>query len=552
MKRFAPLISLLIVVLTAGVCLAQSDLVVTNITLSPVSPSAGEEVTITAQVKNVGNVNASGRFYVRFSMDGVHIDNASIPFGLNAGSSKLATTSWTAQVGTHTVMVEADQPFNKISESSETNNTSYKTFTVIISSSSAISLSSLKIAVARFDDRSGSGFINVGQGVADELITRLVNSGMHVLERSELEAVMQERSLNPALTRDLATAGQILGADLLVIGSVTRVDVQETSLSLGFFSVSSASVNVAMTARLVNVYTSEIESAVSSTGKEEGATGFSVNIAKIVSMSQPVSSNVCTGGLRTDKPYYYFGEIVRIGYQGTPGWYRVEISTAGGTFVRLLDWKFVSAGACGQWSWNQRNMSNMQMGPGTYVARVWYGGSYVVATSFEIRTGTAPIPLPIDEITVGSGQFDETIVGKATSSALNQLVASLIRGTEQVASKVIAARDSVVPPTTTTTEDTTTTEEVSAGKGQIAAIFADGRIVISIGATTGVSKGDFFQVLHTQNVITDPSTGEILDYEIIGIKGEIVIVEVRERVSYAIRTTEFVPVVGDMVEGSDP
>jgi hypothetical protein len=76
--------------------------------------------------------------------------------------------------------------------------------------------------------------------------------------------------------------------------------------------------------------------------------------------------------------------------------------------------------------------------------------------------------------------------------------------------------------------------------------------VISIGATTGVNKGDFFQVLHTQNVITDPSTGEILDYEIIGIKGEIVIVEVRERVSYAIRTTEFVPVVGDMVEGSDP
>ncbi len=550
MKRFTPLVSLLIVVLIAGVCVAQSDLVITDITLSPVSPSAGEEVTITAQVKNVGNVNASERFYVRFSMDGVHIDNASIPFGLNAGSSKLATASWTAQVGTHTVMVEADQPFNKISELSETNNTSYKTFTVIISSSSATSLSSLKIAVARFDDRSGSGFINVGQGVADELITRLVNSGMHVLERSELEAVMQERSLNPALTADLAAAGQILGADLLVIGSVTRVDVQETSLSLGFFSISSASVNVAMSARLVNVYTSEIESAVSSTGEEEGTTGFSVNIAKIISMSQPVSTNVCAGGLRTDKPYYYFGEIVRIGYQGTPGWYRVEISTAGGTFVRLLDWKFVSAAACGEWSWNQRNMANIQMGPGTYVARVWYGGSYVVTTSFEIRTGTALIPLPIDEITVGSGQFDETIVGKATDSALNQLVASLIRGTEQVASKVIAARDAAGP--TTTTGDTTATEEVSAGKGQIAAIFADGRIVITIGAATGVSKGDFFQVLHAQNVITDPSTGEILDYEIIGIKGEIVIVEVRERVSYAIRTTEFVPVVGDMVEGSDP
>ena len=541
MKRFTPLISLLIVVLITGVCLAKSDLVVTNITLSPVSPFAGEEVTITAEVKNVGTTDVSGRFYVRFSVDGMQIDNASIPFGIDVGSSKLATVSWTAQVGTHTIMVEADQPFNKVSESSEANNISYKTFTVSISS--VTSLSDLKIAVARFDDRSGSGFINVGQGVADELITRLVNSGMHVLERSELESVMQEQSLNPALTGDLAKAGQILGADLLVIGSVTRVDVQETSLSLGFFSVSSASVNVAMSARLVNVYTSEIEKAVSSTGEEEGATGFSVNIGKIVSLSQPVSSNVCTGGLLTDKPYYYFGEIVRIGYQGTPGWYRVEISTAGGTFVRLLDWKFISAGACGEWFWNQRNMSNMQMGPGMYVAKLWHGGSYVVATSFEIRTGAAPVPLPIDEITVGSGQFDETIVGKATDTALNQLVASLIQGAEQVASKVIGARGSVEP---------TTNGEVSAGKAQIAAVFPDGRIVINVGAATGVNKGDFFQVLHAQNVIIDPSTGEILDYEILGIKGEIVIVEVRERVSYAIKITEFVPLVGDMVEGSVP
>ena len=366
---------------------------------------------------------------------------------------------------------------------------------------------------------------------------------MHVLERSELESVMQEQSLNPALKGDLAKAGQILGADLLVIGSVTRVDVQETSLSLGFFSVSSASVNVAMSARLVNVYTSEIEKAVSSTGEEEGATGFSVNIGKIVSLSQPVSSNVCTGGLLTDKSYYYFGEIVHIGYKGTPGWYRVEINTAGGTFVRLLDWKFISAGACGEWFWNQRNMSNMQMGPGMYVAKLWYGGSYVTARSFQIKPGSGSVTLPIDEITVGSGKFDETIVGKATNSALNQLVASLIQGAEQVASKVIGARGSVEP---------TTNGEVSAGKAQIAAVFADGRIVINIGAATGVNKGDFFQILHAQNVIVDPSTGEILDYEILGIKGEIVIVEVRERVSYAIKTTEFVPLVGDMVEGSGP
>lgn len=218
----------------------------------------------------------------------------------------------------HTITVVADQPFDRIQEGNERNNTLVATVSVPVSPDAAALLSSIKVAVARFDDRSSSGFVNVGAGVADELIDRLVNSGVRVLERSELEAVMQERGLNPALTSDLATASRLLGADLLIVGAVTKVNVSQASLSLGFFKVSNASVEVSMTARLVNAYTSEIMDSVTASGSEQGTTGFSVDLGRILSLTQPQGGDVCAGGLRTDKPYYSPNETVRIGYKN-PG-----------------------------------------------------------------------------------------------------------------------------------------------------------------------------------------------------------------------------------------
>ncbi|RLE36560.1 hypothetical protein DRJ24_00275, partial [Candidatus Acetothermia bacterium] len=86
--------------------------------------------------------------------------------------------------------------------------------------------SELVIAVARFDDRSGSGLANVGGGVADLLVERLVNAGYRVVEREESDSILAERGLNPLLTGDLAEAARLVGADLLLIGSVTKVDIQ--------------------------------------------------------------------------------------------------------------------------------------------------------------------------------------------------------------------------------------------------------------------------------------------------------------------------------------
>ena len=539
MKRFISLSSLLIGLFVAGVVHAKPDLVVSDIALQPASPVASEAVTILATIRNAGTRDADRAFFVRFTMNRVQIETPTVPDGLEAGHSKTVFVIWGAEVGTHTIMVEVDQPFDKIDESNETNNSLVATLAVPMSSTLASHLSTLKVAVARFDDRSGSGFINVGEGVADALVERLVESGVRVLERSELEAVMQERGLNPFLTADLAAAGQNLGADLLIVGSVNKVNVQQASLSLGLFSFSSASVEMGISARLVNVYTTEIEKAVSAEGKEEGTTGFSVSTGKILSLSPLASTDVCLGGLRSNKSSYSIGETVHIGYRnpGKAAWYTVEINTIGGQFIKWLDWQYISPGGCGKWLWDQRDMWNAQMSPGMYIAKLWDGAAYIATVNFQIKLGSGLAPTPLDEITVGTHQFADTIVGRATDTALNQLVSELIRGMEEVAPKVIAAKESlpVARP------------EFEQREGQIAAILADGRVVINLGTSSGVSKRDFFEVLDTRNLVSDPASGVILTYDLFDVKGEIVIVEVRDRISYGLKMSDFVPLVGDVV-----
>jgi len=539
-KRFIPFIGILGVIFVALAAAAEPDLVVTGISLDPQSPVGGDQVTITATVKNAGTSPAERTFFVQFLIDGVPISSPTIPSGIEAGRSKSVSVTWKAEVGTHTISVKADQPFDKIDESNERNNTLVATLVIPISPAAAAKLSGLKVAVARFDDRSASGFLNVGAGVADELIDRLGDSGIHVLERGELETLMQKRNLNPSLDRDLTTAGRLLGADLLIKGSVNKINVQRASLSFGFFNMSSASVDVSISARLVNVYTSQVVKTVSASGSAAGSTGFSVDLGRILSLTRPTGADVCTGGLRTDKPDYFPNETVHIGYRnpGPAKWYGIEIYKSGGPFLKWLGWRFVPNNGCGEWFWDQRDASNLQMGPGLYTAKLWDGTSYIATLNFQIRPGGSPAAPLIDEITVGSSQFDETIVGKAVNQALNQLVSRLIDGMEEVAPQVLATRTSLSPAPSPPPE------------GQVAAILPDGRVVINIGADAGVHKGDFFQVLDTQDLITDPATGRILSYTVRGVKGEIVIVEVHDRVAYGLKTSKFTPLVGDIVRPS--
>ncbi|MFQ6033804.1 MAG: CsgG/HfaB family protein, partial [Candidatus Bipolaricaulia bacterium] len=256
--------------------------------------------------------------------------------------------------------------------------------------------SQLVIAVARFDDRSNSGLANVGEGVADLLTERLVNAGYRVVERAEIESVLLERGLNPLLTTDLATAAQLVGADVLLIGSVTRVDIRETTISLGFLTVSGATVTVGLSIRAVSVYTTEIMDATSVEAQAEGETGCSLNIGQLISTLTGWRANVCTGGFLADKGSYVQGEIVNFGYRDPvpPHTYRVIVKDSLATTVWVSSWKgSAPASPCVTWSWDQRDLWWNPVPPGNYTAELelWPGGGPpVAARPFTITVGAPP------------------------------------------------------------------------------------------------------------------------------------------------------------------
>lgn len=134
-----------------------------------------------------------------------------------------------------------------------------------------------RIAIARFDDRSGGGYSNLGKGVADMLATALVKSGKFmVIERQELEKVLAEQRLGSsgAVTPETAPKiGKILGVEMIVIGSVTEFGIKERKIGGGISAIGGAGLNTktaraAVDIRLVNTTTGEIVAADTKEGSE--------------------------------------------------------------------------------------------------------------------------------------------------------------------------------------------------------------------------------------------------------------------------------------------
>ncbi len=100
-----------------------------DITFSPEKVRGDKQVTITATVRNVGRVGASG-VAVRFSVDGVEVGRRTIA-SIPAGASATALVSWSTKHrdGEHTATVTAD-PANEIDEENEANNEASRSFVV--------------------------------------------------------------------------------------------------------------------------------------------------------------------------------------------------------------------------------------------------------------------------------------------------------------------------------------------------------------------------------------------------------------------------------------
>lgn len=138
-----------------------------------------------------------------------------------------------------------------------------------------------RVAVSRFEDRSGTGYNHLGEGVADMLVTALVKSNkFSVLERQELEKVLEEQKLGESGLVTAETApklGKLLGVELLVVGSVSEFGTKESKVSggLSFISggVKTKTARAVVDVRLVNTVTGEIVAAEKEEG-EESSTGI--------------------------------------------------------------------------------------------------------------------------------------------------------------------------------------------------------------------------------------------------------------------------------------
>ena len=110
-------------VLTEEIVTALSDLIVTEVQVYNLSPSAGDEVEIGVRVQNVGRGN-SGRFTISLYIDGADQPHGSERIGsLDRDTSVYADFRWQAVEGCHRFSVVVDGA-NEVPEEDEGNNRS--------------------------------------------------------------------------------------------------------------------------------------------------------------------------------------------------------------------------------------------------------------------------------------------------------------------------------------------------------------------------------------------------------------------------------------------
>ena len=123
---------------------------------------------------------------------------------------------------------------------------------------------------------------DIGKGISAMLIEKLVKDGQYsVIERAALDKLLAEQNFSNsdrANPTSAAKIGQLLGVDTIIIGSVTQFgrDDKHTNIGAGGFGskyglggigTKNSKAVVAVSARMVNVNTGEIISAVTGTGE---------------------------------------------------------------------------------------------------------------------------------------------------------------------------------------------------------------------------------------------------------------------------------------------
>ena len=128
-----------------------------------------------------------------------------------------------------------------------------------------------------------SGTWDIGRGIADMMVEQLLNtSDLRMLERKSIDAVLGEQDLansNRAApsASQAASLGKILGANLLITGSVTQFGSEEKNVGgsagsyagrfIGGAGAKNTTAKVAITVRVIDSTTGEILASVTGEGK---------------------------------------------------------------------------------------------------------------------------------------------------------------------------------------------------------------------------------------------------------------------------------------------
>lgn len=103
-----------------------------------------------------------------------------------------------------------------------------------------------------------------------------------------------------------------------------------------------------------------------------------------------------------------------------------------------------------------------------------------------------------------SSNFEETIIGEATSDAVNKLIAQLNERIPKLPEKDLGI------------------------EGRVASVQPNNTVYLTVGTNDGVEVGDRFEVLQINGEVKDPQTGDVLDIQFEKV-GEFVATQVRDR-----------------------
>lgn len=137
-----------------------------------------------------------------------------------------------------------------------------------------------RIAVMNFENNSTWRYWgdNLGAAAADELVTQLFQAGeFSVVERAQLAAILDEQDLGASGRVTPSTAaeiGKLLGAQLILTGSITQFSIDTKSGGFRRLGVSYSEAESRLDVRIVNTTTGEIMLAEDGEGNKRFGGGF--------------------------------------------------------------------------------------------------------------------------------------------------------------------------------------------------------------------------------------------------------------------------------------